>query len=183
MVHKNIIMKTKFFKTVIVFCVLLISACKIHKWSYPDKSILEKRNTFYIVDTVMFKDPVRVWCYKYNGFFIIEREKLKTFNNKRSFFNQEDVILEGRDFYGDLPKFYYTENKIPKNVKQSEYLRSNIKVEGLEVYEFKEKPKYFLIALISDNYYYLKYDTEKQFNYLNNNFNVVYFRLAYPIAE
>lgn len=171
-------------KAIIASCLFVMSACKVHyRKPYPDKSILENRNTFYIVDTIQFKDPVRIWSYKFNGFFILEREKLKTFKDDRSFFNQEDVILEGQDIYSDLPKFYYTENIDIGNLVESQYLRSEVKIDGLEIYEFKEKPKFFLLALISDNYYYLKYDSEHQFDYLNNNYNVVYFRICYPIAK
>jgi len=177
-------MKRKILNAVTFFCVLLISACKIHsRRPHPDRSLVDSKNSFYFVDTIQYNDPVRIWSKKYNGFFIVEREKLKSFRNDRTFFNQDDVILLGTDLYMDLPKIFFLENKFSWTLKESSYSDSKLKIEGLEVSEFENKPKYFLVALVSDNYYYLKHNAENQFSYLNNNFNVVYFRLAYAIAE
>jgi hypothetical protein len=166
-----------------IFSVILFSSCNKN---IVDSNFTGKNNykTGYIVDSINIDDPVRIESLKYGGMYIISKSTLSSFRNNRSFFLRPDVFIFGGDFYWDLPLNDYPKYKYP-DYGNCIFVKSDIKIEGLAIYEFQKEPCFFILGLINVKYYNQKHNS---FDVKNNiirekNEALIYYKVVYPLCK
>lgn len=160
--------------------VLLISSCrqKLYDINYKGE---EDYKSFYVVDTISIKNPVRVYSQKHGGMFILSSDKLKAYRNEADFFLSPDVFILGQDLYRDLNKEDFKRYNYPDR-GGCEVRESDTKVDGLEIYEFVSQPR-FILGLINTNYYHVKHNSEVYFNIPVKNPKATYHKMVFPLCK
>lgn len=175
--------KTLAVKIYYAFFLCLMFSCSKHTYdsNYPGQ---DNFSNFYVVDTIKIIDPVRIHSSKFGGQFIISKKLLKDYDGKSSFFSRPDVFFLGSDFYRDLPQKDYKKYSYP-DYGGCSLLQSLTPTIGLEVFEFKHEPKYFILCLINANYFYQKHMTfdMKPFAYHEKNNKIIYYKIVYPLCQ
>lgn len=160
--------------------ILVISSCSPNHYdiNYQGEN---NYKSFYIVDTIIIKNPVIIRSKKFGGTFVLERVKLNEYQNNIEFFLSPDVFILGFDLYRDLnlediKKHNYSD------YGGCEIRESEIKIKGVEVFEYRTKP-IFILGLINTNYYHMKHNSESYFNIPIKHSKVTYHKLVYPLCD
>jgi hypothetical protein len=167
--------------------IALISCTKkyFHDFDYDYVGEKNYRN-IYIVDTINIDDPITVF-HETSGCnsFVLSRATLKYYDGKKDFFFRPDVFICSNDLMGDMApqtKDFYRYH--PNGLCQFTFDTKEKKYKGLSIREFEQKPKYFLLGLFNDNYYYKRYNCSNgYFAYGNNNKKLVYIKILYPMCD
>ena len=170
-------------KALFIFSVLFFSACNRN---LVDSNFTGKSDykTGYIVDSIRIEDPVRIESLKYGGMYITSKSTLSSFRNNRNFFLRPDVFIFGDDFYRDLPLNDYQKYKYP-DYGNCILVKSDIKIKGLAIYEFQNKPCFFILGLINAKYYNKKHNSfDIKSNIIcNKNESLIYYKVVYPLCK
>ncbi|MFV0547042.1 MAG: hypothetical protein ACK5ND_12835 [Bacteroides sp.] len=163
-----------------VFLIILSSSCSkvLYDINYKGE---DNYKMFYLVDTIIIESPVRVFSEKYGGMFVLSSEKLKQYRNDISFFMEPDVFLLGFDLYRDLDVSNMKAVNYPDN-GGCELIKSDIVIEGLEIYEYPITTK-FLLGLINTNSYHVKHNSPDYFNIPIKHSKSVYHKMVYPLCK
>ena len=166
-----------------LFLVLVTISChkKIYDNNYKGES---NYNNFYVVDTIKIIDPITISSVKYGGKFVVSRSILNQYHDNQQFFHRPDVFLYGDDFYIDLPVKEYKRFKYP-DYGGCVLSVSKQQVDGLRIFEFNPVPKFFIMGLISANFFYKMhsgYDL-KQFIFSKKDNKISFYKIVYPLAE
>lgn len=173
-------MNIKFIYIIVGFA-FIISSCSKSTYDVNYKGEDNYLN-FYIVDTIKIIDPVRIHSPKFGGQFIVSKTILKEYDNTIQFFVRPDVFLLGDDLYRDLSQKKYQKYVYPDN-GGCELSKSGLQIEGLEVFEFKSVPKYFILGLINSNYFYVKHNSYVSFSFPEKNSKIAYYKIVYPLCK
>lgn len=166
----------------LLFVFLIILSCSCSKVLYDINYKGESNyKTFYLVDTLTIESPVRVFSDKYGGMFVLSSEKLKQYKNDKSFFMEPDVFLLGFDLYRDIDVNDMKSINYPDN-GGCELIKSDIAIEGLEIYEYPKNTK-FLLGLINTNNYHVKHNSPEYFEIPIKHSKSVYHKMVYPLCE
>jgi hypothetical protein len=138
--------------------------------------------SFYLVDTIKIVDPVRIHSQKFGGQFIVSKQILKDYNAKLAFFNRPDVFLLGEDLYRDLPQKYFSRHQYPYN-GECGFVKSELQVPGLEIFEIKNSPQLFLLGMINANYFYTKHNSYVSFQFSDKNNKITYYKIVYQLCK
>lgn len=169
-------------KVITVFGILILMfSCtsKMYDGEYLGE---ENYRNFYIVDTIKILDPIRVYSSKFGGQFIVSKANLKNYKRSAEFFTRPNVFFLGTDLYRDLTVNEVKKTNYPDNGGCT-FVKSLIKFEDLEVYEFKNKPKQFLFGLINANYFYTKHNSYDSFKSRVKNPKITYYKIVYPLCD
>ncbi|MBA4276935.1 hypothetical protein [Flavobacterium sp.] len=164
---------------IIIFFLIISCSRSTYDINYKGES---NYSYFYLVDTIKIKDPVRIHSLKFGGQFIVSKSILKEYNNKIDFFSRPDVFLLGNDLYRDLPQKDYQKYAYPDN-GGCEFVKSQLEVQGLEVYELSSSSVSFLLGLINSNYFYQKHNSYGSFAYPENKNKKSYYKIVYPLCK
>lgn len=162
---------------------LTIQLCSCSKQLFDSNYKGENNyDSFYLVDTIKIPDPIKIHSIRLGGQFIISKETLKYYSDKPEFFNRPDVFIWGEDLYRDIPAKKNHAYHYP-DYGGCDILKSSNTIAGLDIYEFKRQPKFFLLGLINSNYYYLKHNSYGEFSFKNENKKFTFYKIAYPFCE
>lgn len=137
----------------IAFVVILFlgSCCSGHYASFFENNSFQMNNVkrFHIVDTIRIEDPVII---EYSGtLFVAPRTLIPNINSNLVL--NPDVFLLGENFYFDIEVEDYYDRKKEKiflhycgDIDKKPIKRINKKI---QVYEFVNKPKSFILCLIN----------------------------------
>jgi hypothetical protein len=173
----------------IVLIALCFSSCKNQKSSLIQYDVYydilykgeDNFKQFYIVDTIVIKEPIIIRSQQYGGPFIIEKEKLNNYQNSIEFLLSPDIFILGFDLYRDLEFSDY--KKISYSAKGGCVIQeSEIKMNGIEIREYESDPK-FILGLINTNYYHVKHNSESYFNIPIKDSKITYIKIVYPLCE
>ena len=139
--------------------------------------------SFYLVDTIKIKDPVRIHSLKFGGQFIVSKAIINEYSKEgRKFFQKPDVFILGNDLYRDLPKEKYGVFKYQDN-GGCELVKSAVVSDDLEIYEYKQNSISFLLGLINGNYYYVKHNSYDAFAFHDKNKKFNFYKIVYPLCK
>ena len=64
-----------------------------------------------------------------------------------------------------------------------EFLKSEIVVNGLEIFEIKKPSETFLLGMINGNYFQAKHNSYVSFQLPNKGSKVTYYKIVYPLCK
>ena len=128
------------------------------------------------------ENPVIISSVKYGGRFVISKTLLSKFENNQIFFNRPDVFLLGENLYFDLDYNDYGRFKYPDN-GNCELKKSTLTIKDVEIYEYENVPKHFLLGLINVNFYNIKHNAENFYQIKERNQKISYYKIVYPLCE
>lgn len=138
--------------------------------------------SFYVVDSIIIDNPIIISSHIFGGRFVISKSILKEFQNNRKFLLRPDVFLLGDDLYMDLTKDNYKKYSYP-DYGNCKLKKSETEIKDVEVYEYINKPAYFILGLINVNYYNIKHNSENYYQIRERNNKINYYKIVYPLCN
>ena len=169
----------------IFLSLFLLYSCVIHKPIYDSFYEGEPNyKSIYVVDTIKIEDHVII-SSKY-GRFVIARKILDEPNLKidKNFYKRPDVFILVDELWFDYVNDYY-KYPYPDSEKCSIEFKNKMQGNGLYLYEYKNKPTYFILCLINANYYNRKYKLIDGISYLidSKDQKTSYYKIVYPLCK
>jgi hypothetical protein len=167
--------------TAITTLLFLLCSCsrKIYDSNYKGEPNYE---SFYLVDTIIIIEPVRIHSPKLGGQFIVSKETLKEYNGKSNFFIRPDVFLLGDDLYRDLPSKNFNRYSYPSN-GGCEFVKSEMVIKGLEIFEIKKSSQTFLLGMINANHFNKMHNSYVSFQFSDKGSKIAYYKIVYPLCK
>lgn len=175
-----IVMEKGILLCLIIFLTVLVSCNRnLFDTNYTGP---DNYKNFYLVDTIIIKQPVIISSEKIGGRFVISKSLLAKFKDTKKFFQRPDVFLLGFDLYFDLPRNDYKRFHYPD---YGNCTLENIpyRAKDVELYKFKKTPKYFLLGLINVNYYNTKHNSEDYYPIREKGQKLNYYKIVYPLCK
>jgi hypothetical protein len=168
------------YKAIIVLITLIFSCSgKMYNSNYKEEPNYE---SFYLVDTIKIIQPVRIHSPKFGGQFIVSKQVVNVYDGKIDFFQRPDVFLLGDDLYRDLPLKKFNRYSYPIN-GGCDFVKSEMVVNGLEIFEIKNSKETFLLGLIKADYFNTKHNSYVSFHFSDKASKIAYYKIVYPLCK
>lgn len=150
------------------------------------QSIENPRETdFYVVDTIMIKNPVAFYIPNQSGQFLGDIDVIKSsrFNLKKAV-KKENLYIYSNSLYGFLSSEKIKKYRYP-DYGNCEYAKGYFKdIKGIVYQKFKKQPTKFILALVNVAYYNRKINAvgEKPTIFSKCD-KSLYYKIVFPLCE